>query len=66
MIYSKYFWISVTEHDPSGNSSLSFQVGADILNLLLYDFYEQNVCHFYLFYLKDWLIVYEVKMFCHF
>ena len=25
----------VTEYDPSGNSNLSFRVGADILNLLL-------------------------------
>ena len=27
--------MSETEHDPSGNLSLSFHVGADILNLLL-------------------------------
>ena len=28
------------EYNPSGNSNLSFQVGADILNsLLLYDFF---------------------------
>ena len=39
MIYSKLSWISDIEHDPSGNSNLSFHVGTDILNLLfLYDF----------------------------
>ena len=27
--------MSDTEYDPSGNSNLSFHVGADILNLLL-------------------------------
>ena len=34
-MYSKKSWISVTEYDASGNSNLSFHVGADILNLLL-------------------------------
>ena len=28
--------MSETEYDPSGNSNSSFQVGAEILNLLLY------------------------------
>ena len=31
----KKIWISDAEYDPSGNSNLSFYVGADILNLLL-------------------------------
>ena len=31
--------ISDTEYDPSGNSNLSFHVGADILNLFLYEFF---------------------------
>ena len=32
--------MSDTEYDPSGNSNLSFHVGADILNsLLLYEFF---------------------------
>ena len=37
-VYSKSLLISNTEYDPSRNSSSSFDVGADILNLLfLYD-----------------------------
>ena len=32
--------MSNTEYDPSGNSNLSFHVGADILNLLfLFEFF---------------------------
>ena len=39
MTYLKQFWISDTEYDPSGNSKLTFHVGADKLNLLfLYKF----------------------------
>ena len=48
MKYSKQSWISDTESNPSGNSNVSFHLGADILNLflcfytcflLLWDFY---------------------------
>ena len=39
MIYSNWSSISDSEYDPSGNSNSSFHVGADILNLFLYDFY---------------------------
>ena len=36
----KKSWISDVEYDLSGNSTLSFHVGADILHLLLlYDFF---------------------------
>ena len=39
-IYSKYSWISDAGYNPSGSSSLSFKVGADVLNLLfLYKFF---------------------------
>ena len=31
--------MSDVEYHPSGNSDSSFQVGADILNLLLYEFF---------------------------
>ena len=34
-MYSKWSGISDIEYDTSGNSNSSFQVGADILNLLL-------------------------------
>ena len=29
------YFLNDTEYDPSGNSNLSFHIGADILNLLL-------------------------------
>ena len=37
-IYSKKSWISDLEYDPSSMSNSSFHVGADILNLLFYNF----------------------------
>ena len=77
IIYSKYSWISDTEYEPSGNWNSSFQVGADTLILaflwivcifpyMLYVRFDQAIyCHFFvsLFYLRDWLIVYEDGMF---
>ena len=36
LIYPKLSWISDTEYDPSGNSNLSFDGGAEILNLLFF------------------------------
>ena len=44
-IYSKQSWISDTEYDTSGNSNLSFHVGADILNLsvIVWAFYILNL-----------------------
>ena len=48
-----------TEYNPSGNSNRSFDVGADILNVLfLYDFFtffQKHIYHFSLslYYIKD-------------
>ena len=39
-IYSKESRIFDTEYDPSGNSTSSFHIGVDVLNLLfLYEFF---------------------------
>ena len=47
-IDSKYSWISDIEYDPLGNSSSSFHVVDDILNLLfLYDFFYIFPCIIY-------------------
>ena len=38
-IYSKWSWMSGIECDTSGNSNSSFHVGANIVNVFLYDFF---------------------------
>ena len=51
-IYSKYSWIFDTEHDPSGNSNLSFHVGADNLNLLL-------LYKLFMFFYVQWILRFD-------
>ena len=44
-IYSKLFWMSNIEYDPSGNSNYSSSAGADILNSLFsYEFFNIFPC----------------------
>ena len=63
---SKYSWIYGTKYNPSNNSNLSFQIGADILNvLLLYDslifFHGEYMLRFH----KATYLSFDLKLFYH-